>query len=98
MSTSVGLARTGPAIRTALAQLAPDELPEFEAEFRIALAQADNDFDLGPVHAVLTRWWGVAHLRMHPPTQQECAAVERARAGDTTGLLTRTPDGHWVSS
>lgn len=98
MTSSGGLTRTGPAIRAALAELAPEELPEFEAEFRIALAEADDNFDLDPVQAVITKWWGVAHLRKHPPTEEERAAVARARAGDTTGLLTRTTDGQWAAS
>jgi hypothetical protein len=37
------------AIRSVLAELAPHDLVEFEAEFGCALAQADDDFDLAPV-------------------------------------------------
>ncbi|WP_301123816.1 MULTISPECIES: DUF6247 family protein [Mycolicibacterium] len=94
-SASVRLERTGPAIRAALADVAPEDLVEFEAEFRCALAQADDDFDLEPVQAVLTRWWGRAHLRLHPPTADEIAAVARVRAGDYTGLHTKTATGQW---
>lgn len=86
----VGLERTGPAIRAVLAEHAPDDLAEFEAEFRIALAEADEDFDLARVDAVITKWWGRAHLRLHPPTEAEKDAVARAAAGDDSGLLTRT--------
>lgn len=49
--------RSGPAIRAALAQAAPDGLSEFEAEFQIALAEAGDDFDLACVDRVLNRWW-----------------------------------------
>ncbi|TKV35321.1 DUF6247 family protein [Mycobacteroides abscessus] len=95
MSTSVGLPRSGTAIRAVLAELAPDELPEFEAEFRCALAAADDDFDLEPVLAVIGRWWGRAHLRLYPATVEERAAVDRVRAGDFSGMQARDADGQW---
>lgn len=78
--------RSGPAIRAALAEAAPDELPEFEAEFRIALAEADDDFDLSRVVRVLDRWWGRLHLRLNPPTSAEKAVVEQVARGDFRGL------------
>jgi Family of unknown function (DUF6247) len=59
------------AIRAVLAELAPHDLVEFEAEFRCALAQADDDFDLAPVQAVVNRWWGRASAEIHPPTAEE---------------------------
>ncbi|UQX13643.1 hypothetical protein M5I08_25055 (plasmid) [Candidatus Mycobacterium methanotrophicum] len=60
------------------------------------MAEADDDFDLARVVAVLTKWWGRAHLRMQPPTADERAAVARVAAGDDTGLHTRASAGHWV--
>ena len=96
MSTSVRLECSGPSIRAVLAELAPEDLVDFEAEFRCALAEADEDFDLTRVHAVLRKWWGRAHLRVHPPTADEHAAVARVAAGDDTGLHTRTTTGRWV--
>ncbi|KXO99079.1 hypothetical protein AXK58_24300 [Tsukamurella tyrosinosolvens] len=81
--------RTGPAIRDALRTAAPDELPDFDAEFRIALAEADDDFDTARIDRVLNRWWAVAHLRLNPPTAEERELVERVAAGDLTGTLTR---------
>ncbi|GAB4975301.1 hypothetical protein MAHJHV61_00500 [Mycobacterium avium subsp. hominissuis] len=90
-------ARSGPAIRAVLAELAPDDLVEFEAEFRIALAETDDDFDLARVQAVIDKWWGRAYLRMHPPTEEERALVARVAAGDVSGLYTKTSDGQWKS-
>lgn len=86
MPEYVRVERSGPAIRAALAEASPDELPEFEAEFRIALAEADDDFDLSRVTAVLDRWWGRAHLRLNPPTPEERAVVEQVARGDFRGL------------
>ena len=82
----VRVERSGPAIRAALAEASPDELPEFEAEFRIALAEADDDVDLSRVAAVLDRWWGRAHIRLNPQTPEETAVIERVARGDFRGL------------
>jgi len=82
----VRVERSGPAIRAALAEAAPDELPEFEAEFRIALAEADEDFDLSRVDVVLDRWWARAHLRLNPPTPAEKELIEKAARGDFRGI------------
>lgn len=88
MGDYVAVERSGPAIRDALAAAAPDELPEFEAQFRIALADAEDDFDLTRVERVLDRWWGVAHVRLNPPTEDERAVVEQVARGDFAGLAT----------
>jgi hypothetical protein len=88
--------RSGPAVRAVLAELARNDLVEFEAEFRIALAEADEDFDLARVQAVIDKWWGCAYLRMYPPTEEERAVVARCAAGDDAGLYTKTVDGQWV--
>lgn len=93
---SVGFPRTGPAIRAVLAEVAPDELPEFESAFRAALTEAGDTFDLGVVQTVLDAWWGRAYLRRYPPTQDERALVARFRAGDDTGLWSKDGDGKWV--
>lgn len=48
MATPLRLERPGPSIRAVLAELDPAACTEFEAEFRIALAETDvaDDFDL----------------------------------------------------
>lgn len=84
----VPVQRSGPAIQAALAQAAPHELPEFEAELRIALAEADEDLDLARVDHVLNRWWGRAHLRLNPPTPEEKAVISQVAAGDFHNLAT----------
>jgi hypothetical protein len=95
-STSIGVERTGPSIHAVLAEHAPERCVEFEAEFRIALAEADDDFDLSRAHAVIDKWWPVAYSRLHPPTEEERALVARFRAGDDTDLTRRNDDGTWV--
>ncbi len=74
--------RSGPAIRAALAELAPDECVLFEAEFQQAIVRASETFDLAPLDAVLDRWWGIAAIRANPLSEQEHAQVARAKTGD----------------
>lgn len=95
-STSIGVDRTGPSIRAVLARQAPEQCAEFEAEFRIALAEADDDFDLGRAQAVIDKWWPIAYSRLHPPTEEERQLVARVHAADYTGLSTRDNDGNWA--
>lgn len=94
-TTTTKLERSGPAIRTALAECAPTECRQFEAEFQQAVAQAGETFDLAPVDAVLDHWWGIAAIRANPLTEQERELVGRARAGDDTGWVARDGDGCW---
>lgn len=82
MQEYVRVDRTAPSIRAALASASPDELPDFEAEFHIALTEADDDFDTSRIDQVLNRWWGVAHLRLNPPTAEERAVADMLATGD----------------
>ena len=97
MPASIVVERTGPAIRAALMQASPDEVPDFEAEFRIALAEADDDFDASRIDRVIGRWWRIAHARLNPVSAQDRAIAERAAAGDPRGTFGRV-DGEWFPS
>jgi Family of unknown function (DUF6247) len=90
--------RSGPAIRGILLAYAPERCAQFEAEFRSALALAGKDFDLSKPQAVLTHWQAMATMAANPLTDQEREQLERARAGDFSGLITRHRDenGNWV--
>lgn len=83
-----------PVQRAALATFAPAERQQFEAEFRQALAEAHEAFDLAAVDATLDRWWGLATVRANPLTPQERELVARARTGDDAGWAARDGDGH----
>lgn len=95
-SAATSIERSGPAIRAALREVAPDECVTFEAEFRSALAEAGDDFDTRRVDDVLNRWWGIAYLRCNPPTDDERAAVAHARDGSFSGLYEQNESG-WVA-
>jgi hypothetical protein len=88
--------RSGPAVRTALAELAPADCSHFELEFRAALRRADQDLDLAGPESVLQRWWVVASRHALPLSVEEQGALERARAGDFRGLYHRTIGGDWA--
>jgi hypothetical protein len=88
--------RSGPAVRAALEQFAPDEVAAFEAELGQAIADAATSLDLASAQAVLDRWWGIAAIRANPLTAAEKSQVDRARHGDVAGLVTRDERGEWV--
>ena len=96
MTAATKIKRSGPAIKTALAELSADECTQFEAEFQQALGHAAETFDLAPVDAVLDRWWGIAAIRANPLSEHEKAQVDRADTGDFTGLLAHDEQGNWV--
>lgn len=82
MGVDVRVERSAPVILQVLRDLAPNEAGIFEAEFREALRQASASFDLVPVDRVLNRWWGIAHLRLNPPSVEEREIARRLRAGE----------------
>jgi len=90
--------RSGPAIRAALLAHAPERCVQFEAEFRSALALAAESLDLSGPQAVLVHWQAVAMMAANPLTDEEREQLERARAGDFSGLLTwhQGENGSWV--
>lgn len=96
-ATTTKIERSGPAIRHALAEHSPAEAHRFEVEFQQALADAGETFDLHPVETLLDRWWGIAAVRANPLSDNERRLVDQARAGDTSGWLTRDQDGRWTA-
>jgi hypothetical protein len=85
MAVDVRVERSAPAILQVLREVAPAEAALFEGDFRDALHQASTTFDLSPVNRVVNRWWGIAYLRLNPPTTEEREAVRRLRAGEDVG-------------
>ncbi|MGH3670638.1 MAG: DUF6247 family protein [Pseudonocardiaceae bacterium] len=94
--TAVVIHRSGPAIRAALVEYAPEDCARFEAEFRAALTDAADGFDLSTVETVLARWHALATMAANPLTPEERAQLQRAKAGDFTGLYSRDERGNWV--
>ncbi len=71
---------------------------QFETEFRSALELAAQNLDLSGPQAVLVHWQAVAMMAANPLTDEEREQIERAKAGDFSGLLTWHQDekGSWV--
>jgi hypothetical protein len=89
------IGRSGPEIRAALAQVAPEECARFEAEFKTEAVRAAETFDAAPLDALLERWWGVAVIRANPLTEQEQQQLVRAQHGDLTGMYELDEGGSW---
>jgi Family of unknown function (DUF6247) len=94
---SVVIERSGPAIRAALAEHAPGDEHRLERELRDALARAADDLDLAGPMAVLARWHALATMAVNPLAADEHAQLERAKAGDFTGLSARDEHGNWTT-
>ena len=88
MTTKV--ARSGRDVSAALHERSPQEAALFDREYREALVRAAETFDLVEAETVLTRWWGVASLRVNPLTEQEQELVRRFRAGEDVGRSSPT--------
>lgn len=95
--TTVTIERSGPAIRAALGEHAPEDCPRFESEMRDALTRAAGDLDLTGAHAVLARWHALATMAANPLTADEHAQVQRAKTGDFSGLHARDEHGNWTT-
>lgn len=95
VTTARAIRRSGPEIRAALAQVAPEECAGFEMEFKTEAGRAAQTFDSAPLDALLDRWWGVAVIRTNPLTDQEQQQLARARHGDVTGMYELDESGGW---
>ena len=86
--------RSAVAIRAALAVYDRDKLADFEAEFHIAMAEADDDFDLRRVDAVVERWFPTALMAANP---EYVAAMDedqrRVEEGDTSLIIDHVERG-----
>lgn len=85
MAVEVRIERSAPAILRVLRETSPTEALLFEAQFRDALHRAAETFDLTPADQLLNRWWGIAHLRLNPPTAEERDIARRLHAGEDVG-------------
>jgi hypothetical protein len=88
--TVVTVQRSEAAIRAALAEYAPAEDRErFEDELRAARTTKGK----GLVDPLLRRWQALATIAANPLSPAEQAQLDRARAGDFTGLRVRDKHG-----
>jgi len=81
----VKVERSGAAILLTLQEVSAGEADQFADEYRAALQRAASTFDLSESERVLDRWWGIAHLRLNPPIEEERDLVRRLRAGEDVG-------------
>lgn len=87
----ITLDRTPIAVRAALTVTNPDACAEFEREFHTAMAEADDDFDLTRVDAVVRHWWLRAiHYFDYEACQYTTEVIDRLHAGDDSDLAEAT--------
>lgn len=84
----VHVVKTGPAVWAALDG---ETRAMFEDEFRAALTQAAEDFDLAPVQAVVQRWWPVAAVTVNPDPRVEEEYRRFRDSGEDFSTLHATP-------
>ncbi|WP_217241112.1 DUF6247 family protein [Streptomyces sp. AC555_RSS877] len=72
-------------LRAALAQLAPDALPTFDAERSTALQQAREQVSAAPMRRFVGQWAVYAALERHPERAARLRSLE-ARAAITESL------------
>lgn len=92
-TTSTQPGRSGPEIRDALSRHSPADVHAFEREFQQALSEVAASYDTRVLDEVVDRWWRVAVVRSVALTEAEQDQLNRASAGDFTGLLEQTADG-----
>ena len=79
--TMTKIERSAPAIHAALMESSPSEATQFIEAYRAALVEAAETSGLADAEAVLTHWWGIAHIRANPLTSEEREIVRRIRDG-----------------
>ncbi|MEV7420047.1 hypothetical protein [Streptomyces sp. NPDC089919] len=73
---------TPKALRVAIAAHAPQLLPDFDASWRRQIADA---YDIGPVPAFMTRWWGEYALARNSELDRHVTDLE-TRAAEATDV------------
>ncbi|MFI8488296.1 DUF6247 family protein [Streptomyces rubrogriseus] len=74
--------RNPKALRAAIAQHAPQLLPDFDEHWKRAIA---DTFDIGPLPAFMARWWGEYAIARDPELDAHMADLHH-RAAESTDL------------
>lgn len=83
------------AVRRFLADVAPHLIAEFDGKLGQLLADTSGRHDFPHVREVVLSYAGEAALYADPLTDDERAALDRARAGDLRGLRVLEANGSW---
>ncbi|MFI9205234.1 hypothetical protein [Streptomyces sp. NPDC053048] len=71
-------AQTLPALRQAVAAVAPSRLPEFFEDMQNAFVQAGEEGSVVPIRMFYRRWAVVVEIERHPQTARRLHDAERA--------------------
>lgn len=73
---------TLPALREAVARVAPGRLPEMAEKMHAAFARAGKESSVVPVHMFYREWAVIVEIERHPQTARRLHAAERALRSD----------------
>lgn len=73
---------TLPALRQAVATVAPGRLPEMYAKMQEAFVQAGEQNSVTPIHMFYREWAVIVEIERHPATAQRLHAAEQALMSD----------------
>ncbi|MCK2242303.1 MULTISPECIES: DUF6247 family protein [unclassified Crossiella] len=82
-SATIKVAKTGPDVWS---WLGGEDRSRFEQDFRAALSEVHDDFDVSRLQEVIDSWWAVAVNMANPDPDAE-AAREKYESGDSSGLV-----------
>jgi hypothetical protein len=80
---------TLPALRAAVAAVAPTRLPEFFEEMQRAFVQAGEDDSVLPIRIFYRRWAVVVEIERHPDRARRLHAAERALDSEDPAVRNR---------
>jgi len=73
---------TLPALRAAVAKVAPGRLPEMFEKMQAAFVQAGEDGSVVPIHMFYREWAVVVEIERHPRVARRLHAAEQALMSD----------------
>jgi hypothetical protein len=77
---------TLPALRQAVATVAPGRLPEMFAKMQEAFVQAGQQGSVTPIHMFYREWAVIVEIERHPETARRLQAAEQALMSDDPGV------------
>jgi hypothetical protein len=73
---------TLPALRAAVARVAPGRLPEMFEKMQVAFVRAGEEGSVVPIHMFYREWAVVVEIERHPQTARRLHAAEQALMSD----------------
>lgn len=79
-----------PAIRKAVAAVAPSRLPELFEDMQKAFVEAGEEDNIYPIRMFYLHWAEIVEIERHPETARRLRVAERAMASEDPGVRARS--------